>query len=103
MHRASECGSQACRRLALLTRRRGPVGRGGQSDDLERGAGFLRSTRGRHAIKSKQRLDELLPAEPAVHLIVLRTVAEASHHRHVVPWIFSEQLEGALVRVQLAD
>src|SRR6266550_3272300 len=82
---------------------RGPVGRAGQSDDLERGAGFLRSLRGRHAIKSKQRLHELLPAEPAVHLIVLRAVPEASHHRHVVPWIFSEQLESALIRVQLAD
>src|SRR5207249_5183910 len=64
--------------------------------------GFL-GPRTRHPVESQEGLHELLPREPTVERVVLRTIAEASLHRDVVPRILAEEPQGPLVRMQLAD
>src|SRR5256712_11306311 len=75
----------------------------GQPDDLEGFRGGLPGVGGRHPVEAQQGLNELLTCEPPVHLVVFRTVPEATHQGHVVPRILAEQPDAPLIRVELPD
>src|SRR3989449_264057 len=80
-----------------------PVRRARKADDLQGRGGFLSRFRRWHSIESQERLHELLPREPPVEMILFRTISEAPLQGDVVPRVFPEQRDLALVRVKLAD
>src|SRR2546422_506605 len=80
-----------------------PLGRVGEADDLQGGGGLrARICRG-HSVEPQERLHELLSGEPSVELVLLRTIAQAPLQWDVVPRVFAEQRDLALVGVELAD
>src|SRR5467141_321452 len=84
-------------------RPRGTVRGACQADNLERVGRRLRGLVRGHPVETEERFDELLAAEPAIQLVVLRAIAEASLQRDVVPRILPEETHVALIRVELAD
>src|SRR2546422_4296238 len=81
----------------------GPLGRVGEADDLQGRGGLVARVRRGHSIEPQERLHELLSREPSVELVLLRTVSQAPLQWDVVPRVFAEQRDLALVGVELAD
>src|SRR3989442_3710336 len=81
----------------------GPLGGVGEADDLQGRGGLVARVRRGHSIEPQERLHELLSREPSVELVLLRTVSQAALQRDVVPRVFAEQRDLALVRMKLAD
>src|SRR3989442_4099399 len=81
----------------------GPLGRVGEADDLQGRGGLVARVRRGHSIEPQERLHELLSREPSVELVLLRTIAQAPLQWDVVPRVFAEQRDLALVRMKLAD
>src|SRR5438876_71590 len=97
--RARACAS--CRGFAVSMR--GRMGRVREADDLQGRGGLFAGLCRRHAIEPQEHLDELLSRQPAVELVLLRTITEAPLQWDVVPRVLAEERDVALVGAQLAD
>src|SRR5439155_633454 len=86
---------------AVSTRR--PMRRVREADDLQGRGGLHAGLCRRHAIEPQEHLDELLSRQPAVELVLLRTITEAPLQWDVVPRVLAEERDVALVGAQLAD